>query len=264
MGIETMKTVILCGGKGTRIRDVTNEIPKPLLPIGGRPILWHIMKTYAHHGFADFVLCLGYRGWQVKEFFLNYEAMTTDLTITLGRPSTVEYLDQHPEQGWRVTLAETGLESQTGDRVRLARKYLEEQPFLFTYGDGVADVNLTELVRFHRSHGKIGTMTGVRPPGRFGEIQADGDRVTSFAEKPQAAGGLINGGFCVFEPEIFDYIPERLGIALEIEPLQRLAAEGELQVYRHDGFWQPMDTLREHDLLNNLWQQGAAPWRVWS
>jgi glucose-1-phosphate cytidylyltransferase len=259
-----MKTLILCGGKGTRIRDVSDEVPKPMLPIGGKPILWHIMKTYAHHGFSDFVLCLGYRGWQIKEYFLNYEAMTSDLAITLGRPSTVEYLDEPPEQGWRVTLAETGLESQTGDRVRLARKHLGESTFLFTYGDGVADVDVGELVRFHRSHGKIGTMTGVRPPGRFGEIEADGERVKRFAEKPQAAGGLINGGYCVFEPAIFDYIPERLGIALEIEPLQRLADDGELRVFRHEGFWQPMDTLREHDILNRLWREGKAPWKVWS
>jgi glucose-1-phosphate cytidylyltransferase len=258
-----MKTVILCGGKGTRIRDVTNEVPKPMLPIGGRPILWHIMKIYAHHGFSDFVLCLGYQGWKIKEFFLHYEAMTADLTVRLGRPSSVDYLDGHPEQGWQVTLAETGLDSQTGYRVLQARKYLGDGPFMFTYGDGVADVDIQALLRFPRSHGRIGTMTGVRPPGRFGEIQADGDRVRSFAEKPQAAGGLINGGFCVFEQGLFDYLPDSPGVALELEPLRRLAADGQLMVYRHEGFWQPMDTLREYDLLNNLWNEGTAPWKVW-
>ncbi len=258
-----MKTVILCGGKGTRIRDVTNDTPKPMLPIGGKPILWHIMKIYAHYGFKDFVLCLGYKGWLIKEFFLNYEAMTTDITIGLGRPSSVEYLNGHPEEGWRVTLAETGLDSMTGYRVLQARKYLANEPFMFTYGDGVADIDINALLRFHKSHGKIGTMTGVRPPGRFGEIDAQGDRVQSFAEKPQASGGLINGGFCIFESAFFDYIPDRSDTPLEHKPLRRLAADGQLMVYQHQGFWQPMDTLREYDLLNNLWQDGQAPWKVW-
>jgi glucose-1-phosphate cytidylyltransferase len=259
-----MKTVIVCGGKGTRIRDVSAELPKPMLEIGNRPVLWHIMKTYAHYGFEDFVLCLGFKGWLIKEFFLNYQAMTSDLTIQLGRVQDVELHDRHPEANWRIILAETGLESMTGYRVRQVSKYLEEQPFMFTYGDGVADIDIAELIKFHQNHGKLATMTGVHPPSRFGEIQAKGDQVLTFAEKPQAREGLINGGFCVFEPGVLEYVPDDPTCVFEQAPLRRLAAAGELMVYRHEGFWQPMDTAREYELLNGLWNAGRAPWKRWS
>ncbi len=258
-----MKVMILCGGKGTRIRNVTDDVPKPMVPIGNRPILWHIMKTFAHHGHTDFLLCLGYKSWVIKEFFLHYEAMKTDLTITLGRPSDVEILSPMDEEGWSITLAETGLESMTGYRVLQGKKYVEDSPFFFTYGDGVSDVDISALLAFHRSHGKIGTMTGVRPPSRFGEIERDGQRVSSFAEKPQAAGGRINGGFCIFEPGIFDFIDDDPNVVFEQEPLRKLAAAGELMVFEHDGYWQPMDTMREFLLLNDLWKSGQAPWKVW-
>lgn len=256
-----MKTVILCGGKGTRIRD-TSEIPKPLMPIGGRPILWHIMKTYAYWGFDDFVLCLGYKGWAIKEFFLNYRAMTTDLTINT-RSSDMEY-HTPPEDDWRVTLAETGLESMTGYRLLKAMRYVGTETFMFTYGDGVSDIDLRALLGYHRSHGRIGTMTGVRPGSRFGEIQADGNQVTSFAEKPQASAGLINGGFCVFEPEFFKYIDDDPSVVLEQEPLRRLTKDRQLMVFEHSGYWQPMDTYREYELLNRLWNTGTAPWKRWA
>ncbi|MFH1130707.1 MAG: glucose-1-phosphate cytidylyltransferase [Pseudomonadota bacterium] len=258
-----MKTVILCGGKGSRIRDIANEVPKPMLNIGERPILWHIMKIFSHYRNIDFLLCLGFKGWVIKEFFLNYKAMTSDLTIELGKSPSPKYHDEHPEGDWKISLVETGLETQTGHRLFQAKKYLGNESFLFTYGDGVANIDIDALVRFHRSHGKIGTMTGVRPPSRFGEIQLDGNKAVAFAEKPQTSSGLINGGFCLFEPEIFDYIPDDPSSVFEQTPLQRLAADGQLMVYQHNGFWQPMDTPREYELLNRLWNQGKAPWKVW-
>ncbi len=258
-----MDVVILCGGKGTRIRDVTENIPKPMIPIGGRPILWHIMKHYAHHGFTSFVLCLGYKGWAIKEFFLQYEAMLSDIVVTLGRPSTVKLLNPMDEEGWTITMAETGAESMTGYRILQTRKYIGDQRFFLTYGDGVSNVDINELLRFHESHGKIGTMTGVRPPSRFGEIENSGGLVRSFAEKPQSIGGLINGGFCVFEPGLFDYIDDDPSIVFEHSPLRRLVADRQLMVHEHDGYWQPMDTVREYDILNKLWERGQAPWKVW-
>jgi len=263
-----VKTLILCGGQGTRLREETEVRPKPMVEIGGRPILWHILKLYAHHGLTEFVLALGYKGHVIKDYFLNYESRTTDLTVTLGRRAAVEYHDSHPEEGWRVTLAETGGEALTGARVRRAARYAGGEAFCLTYGDGVGDVDLTAVLRFHRAHGRLATITGVRPPGRFGEMRLEGDRVAAFAEKPQVSEGYINGGFMVFEPEAVErYLGDPADaddLVLEREPLQRLAADGQLAVWRHDGFWQCMDTYREWKLLDDLCRSGRAPWMVWS
>jgi len=260
-----MKAVILCGGQGTRIRDANELLPKPMLPIGGKPIVWHIMKMYAHHGVREFVLCLGYRGWALKEFFLNYRAMTSDLSVTLGRNGSVEVLGQHDQEDWKVILAETGDETMTGGRVAAVRRYLEgDEPFLLTYGDGVSNVDIGATVRVHQQHGKVVTVTAVRPPGRFGEMVIDGGRVTEFNEKPQATEGFINGGFFVLDGRrCWDYLGTDPLTILEREPLRALARAGELVAYPHTGFWQPMDTLREYLLLNELWATGKAPWKTW-
>ena len=259
-----MKVVILCGGRGSRIRDASELLPKPMLPIGGKPILWHIMKLYAYHGFDQFVLCLGYRGWLIKEFFLNYSAMTNDVVVQLGRKRAVSIAGEN-EEAWNVTLAETGETADTGGRVIAVRKYLENDDlFLLTYGDGVADVDLRELVAFHRSHGKVATVTAVRPPGRFGELGIAGDVVNEFNEKPQASGGFINGGFFVCDARrVWNYLDGGPSTVLEQDPMRRMAADGQLVAYRHGGFWQPMDTLREYTMLNEMWDSGRAPWKVW-
>lgn len=258
-----MKAVILCGGQGTRIRDVAEDLPKPMIRIGDRPIVWHIMQTYAASGIADFVLCLGYKGWALKEYFLNLRAQVSDLTICPGAPGGIDYGAAHfPEADWRIHLAETGLAAQTGARLwRVRDRLAGEALFCLTYGDGVADLNIAKVIEFHRSHGKIATVTGVRPPGRFGVMTLDGSRVTSFSEKPQVGEGLINGGYFVFSPKVFDYLDDREDLILEHQPLQRLASDGELMLYEHTGFWQPMDTYREWKLLNELWDGGNAPWR---
>jgi glucose-1-phosphate cytidylyltransferase len=258
-----MKAVILCGGQGTRIRDVADDIPKPMIRIGERPILWHIMRTYAASGVADFVLCLGYKGWAIKEYFLNLRAQVADLTIHPGRPGAVEFADaDFPEADWRIHCAETGLAAQTGARLwRVRDRLAGEELFCLTYGDGVADLDVAKVVEFHRSHGKIATVTGVRPPGRFGVMTLDGSRVASFSEKPQAGEGLINGGYFVFSPRVFDYLDDDPGLILEQQPLQRLATDGELMLYEHHGFWQPMDTYREWKLLGDMWDTGKAPWQ---
>lgn len=260
-----MKAVILCGGQGTRIRDANELLPKPLLPIGGKPIVWHIMKGYAARGVESFVLCLGYKGWLVKEFFLNYRAMTADLTVDLGRGSAVEIHGENGVEGWRVTLAETGDSTQTGGRIAAIRRYVQgDELFSVTYGDGVSDVDIGALVGFHRRHGRIATVTAVRPPGRFGEMRIAGGAVREFNEKPQATEGFINGGFFVFDAKrVWDYIPADPKLVLEREPLRRLAADGELMAYPHTGFWQPMDTVRDYALLNDAWSSGHAPWKVW-
>jgi glucose-1-phosphate cytidylyltransferase len=261
-----MKTVILCGGQGTRIRDVTEAAPKPMVPIGPYPILWHIMKLYAHYGRCEFVLCLGYKGYVIKDFFLNYCARVNDLTVDLSQPGSVEYHNRHDEEGWKVTLVDTGERTMTGARVRRVAPYLDGEEFMLTYGDGVADVDLDALLTFHRAHGRVATVTGVRPPGRFGELEVgDGGRVTAFAEKPQASGGLINGGFMVLGRSFIErYLAsDDPGLTLEREPLMRCAHDGELMVYAHEGYWQPMDTARDHALLNALWEGGQSPWKVW-
>jgi glucose-1-phosphate cytidylyltransferase len=258
-----MKVVILCGGQGTRLREETEFRPKPLVEIGGRPILWHIMKLYAHHGFRDFVLCLGYRGSMIKEYFLNYEAMSNDFTICLGQKSHLHFNGMHKEQDFRVTLADTGQNTMTGGRIKRIEKYVDGGTFVVTYGDGLADVNLAELVSFHRSHGRIATVTTVRPQSRFGILETTSDgKVLEFKEKPQVSG-WASAGFMVFERRLFDYI-EADDCILEREPLERLAAEGELMAYRHDGFFFAMDTYREYLYLNDLWQSSEAPWKVWA
>ncbi|MFH1529316.1 MAG: glucose-1-phosphate cytidylyltransferase [Pseudomonadota bacterium] len=255
-----MKVVLLCGGKGTRIRDVSAEIPKPMIPIGGVPIVRHIMDRYAMHGMKEFVLCLGYKGWKIKEYFLNIRAEVSDLRIDLSSLGGVEVLDRWEPLDWSVILAETGLEAMTGARVSRVRKYLGESTFMLTYGDGLGNVDVGALLEFHRSHGHLATITSVRPPARFGELLTEGDRVTSFQEKPQTAAGVINGGFFVLEPGVFDYLSDDDSCIFERDPLQRLAADGELYCYQHDGFWMPMDTHREYTLLNQLWAKGEAPW----
>jgi glucose-1-phosphate cytidylyltransferase len=262
MGI---KAVILCGGQGTRIREASEAMPKPMLPIGGKPIVWHIMKMYAAHGITEFVLCLGYKGWVIKEFFLNYRAMTSDVAVTLGQNHAVEILGGGREEEWKITLAETGEDTMTGGRVAAVRRYVEgDEPFCLTYGDGVSDVDITKLLAFHREHGKACTVTAVRPPGRFGEMPRAGDAVSEFNEKPQATGGFINGGFFVCDGRrIWDVLPQDKKLVLEQEPMRRLAERQELIAFRHTGFWQPMDTLREFTLLNDLWSSGRAPWKTW-
>lgn len=258
-----MKVIILCGGLGTRLREETEFRPKPLVEVGGRPILWHIMKLYSYYGFRDFVLCLGYRGNMIKEYFLNYEAMTNDFTICLGRKSRIIYNDQHTEQDFHVTLAETGAETMTGGRLKRAARYLEaDDCFMLTYGDGLADVNIAELLEFHRSHGKAATVTTFRPASRFGILNIDPrQQVSSFAEKPKS-DAWASAGFFVFDRKILDYI-DGDDCILEREPLERLAREGELMAYSHEGFFYAMDTFREYQILNDLWKSGEAPWKVW-
>jgi glucose-1-phosphate cytidylyltransferase len=259
------KAVILCGGQGTRIREASELLPKPMLPIGGKPIVWHIMKGFAASGINEFVLCLGYKGWVIKEFFLNYRSMLADFTVTLGREDSLAFHTTVDKEDWTVTLAETGETTATGGRVAAIRRYVEgDDLFLLTYGDGVADVDLSGLINFHLKHGRTATVTAVRPPGRFGEMRIADESVTEFNEKPQATEGFINGGFLVCDARrIWKYLDEGPGTVLELEPMRRLAADGELKAFRHTGYWQPMDTLREYNLLNELWQSGKAPWRVW-
>lgn len=262
-----MKVFILCGGQGTRLREHTEVRPKPMVEIGGRPIVWHIMKTYSHHGFDDFVLCLGYKATVIKEYFLNYQAMTSDFTVSLGRRNGLELhaAETTPTEHWRVTLADTGEETMTGGRIARAAKYLDSDDlFLVTYGDGVADVDLGELIAFHQSHGGLATLTGVRPPSRFGELQTDGTAVTAFSEKPVSGQGLINGGYFCFHRDFLRYLSQDAGCVLEREPLEACAADGQLHVYDHKGFWQCMDTFRDWQLLETRWRENRAEWKVWS
>ncbi|MDR0729838.1 MAG: glucose-1-phosphate cytidylyltransferase [Prevotellaceae bacterium] len=260
-----MKTVILCGGYGTRIRDVAENIPKPMSPVGGYPILWHIMKYYAVFGYTEFVLCLGYKSEAIKDFFFNYETHASDFTLKLGVKNSLVRHNSHSEEGWTITMAETGLNAMTGARVKRIEKYIgDDDCFMLTYGDGVGDVDIARLVEFHRSHGKIATLTGVYPPGRFGElVTTDAREVIGFNEKPQVSGGRINGGFFVFDRAFFSYLNDDENLVLEQEPIQHLVADGQLMVFEHDGFWQPMDTSREYNLLNQLYATKQAPWVKW-
>lgn len=260
-----VKVVLLCGGYGTRIRDVADDIPKAMIPIGGYPILWHIMKSYAHWGYKEFVLCLGYKGQVIKDFFLTYEAHTRDFTIKLGSSREVIYHSNHDESEWKVTLADTGLSAMTGARIQSVQKYVAgEKNFMLSYGDGVSNVNMDSLMKFHQSHGKILTITGVRPPGRFGELASDPTGlVTEFNEKPQASGGRISGGFFVCRQELFDYLDVRDNLVLEMEPMKKLQGDKQMMVYEHNGFWQPMDTFRDYTYLNSLCNKNEAPWIKW-
>lgn len=261
-----MRAAILCGGKGTRLREVSETLPKPMVAVGGRPIIWHIMKIYASHGISDFVLLLGYKGEMIRDYFLNYASRAADMTVDLSRTGEGR-LTFHKEctEDWKVTLVDTGLNAMTGARLRRARHHLDKNDmFLATYGDGVGNVNIAGLIDYHRSHGKTATLSGVLPPGRFGELQQDEDTVLAFNEKPQVSGGRINGGFFAFNQSFLDdYLDDREDLILENEPMKALAHDRELRVFAHDGFWMPMDTPREHSLLNNLWDSGEAPWRLW-
>ncbi|MGH7724072.1 MAG: glucose-1-phosphate cytidylyltransferase [Candidatus Eiseniibacteriota bacterium] len=255
-----MKTVILAGGLGTRLAEETSLRPKPMVEIGGMPILWHIMKIYAHHGFDEFLVALGYRGDIIKQYFLHFYERTNDLTVDLGRGDTKVHSGRGPS--WRVHLVDTGADTMTGGRIKRLSSWIGKETFMATYGDGLGDVPIRDLLAFHKSHGKAATVTGVHPPTRFGLLGLTGQQVTHFEEKPAGAEGWVNGGFFVFESKVFDYI-EGDGEALERAPLERLSRDGELMAYTHRGFWQPMDTLRDKQELEALWASGRAPWKVW-
>lgn len=270
------KIVILCGGMGARLREETEYRPKPLVEIGGKPMLWHIMKIYSYYGFKDFVLCLGYKGKMIKDYFLNYEIMNSDFTLKLESKG-IEFHNSYKEKDWIVTFAETGKNAMTGARIKKIEKYINSELFMLTYGDGVADINIQELLKFHKSHGKIGTVTGVSPSSRFGELIVAEDQVKKFSEKPQVKEGFINGGFFVFDKRIFNYLEDNDDCIFEKKPLEDLASDGELMIYKHKGFWQCMDTYRDLQLLNNLWlgqevekelhfneiKNVKPPWKIW-
>lgn len=255
-----MKAVILAGGLGTRISEETSLRPKPMVEIGGRPVLWHILKSYSHYGINDFIVCLGYKGYVVKEYFANYFLHSSDVTFDISR-NEMQVHHQHAEP-WRVTLVDTGELTQTGGRLKRVAEFLDNDTFCFTYGDGVSDIDIGAELAFHREHGSLATVCAVQPPGRFGSLDIDGNRISSFTEKPQGDGSWINGGFFVLEPGALDYIGGD-DTVWEREPLEALARDGQLSAYTHDGFWQPMDTLRDKIKLEELWQSGGAPWKRW-
>lgn len=256
-----MKAVILAGGFGTRISEESHLRPKPMIEIGGKPIIWHIMKIYAAHGINEFIICLGYKGYQIKEYFANYFLHMSDVTFDMAE-NRMEIHRQQAER-WRVTLLDTGENTQTGGRLKRIRHHLSDhEPFCFTYGDGLADIDITAAINFHRQHGRLATVTAVQPPGRYGGLLLNGSEVRSFLEKPPGDGAWINGGFFVLQPDVIDHIAGD-ETAWEEAPLANLAQSGELQAFTHRGFWQPMDTLRERKLLEELWQSGNAPWKIW-
>lgn len=257
-----MKTIILCGGRGTRLQQETEYRPKPLVDVGGRPILWHIMKLYAHYGFQDFILCLGYRGEMIKEYFLNYKAMSGDFTISLGKEDRISY-HGHERQDFSVTLADTGAESMTGARIKRVEQYVDSDTFMVTYGDGIADLDIGKLVEFHKTHGKLATVTAIRPISQFGVLESGSDgTVAEFAEKPKASN-WASSGFFVFNRRVFDYLRVEPDCVLEREPLEQLAHDRQLMAFHHDGFFFSMDTYRDYLHLNSLWKSGKAPWVVW-
>ncbi|MFN3786820.1 glucose-1-phosphate cytidylyltransferase [Sulfurihydrogenibium azorense] len=255
-----MKVVILAGGFGTRLSEETDIKPKPMVEIGGKPILWHIMKIYSSYGFNDFIICLGYKGYIIKEFFANYFLHTSDVTIDL-KDNKIEVHSVKAEP-WKVTLVDTGLNTMTGGRIKRIKPFVENQTFMLTYGDGVGNIDIKKLLEFHKSHGKYATLTAVQPSGRFGALHLEGDKVKEFEEKPKGDGAWVNGGFFVLEPQIFDYI-EGDETIWEKEPLENLAKDGQLMAYKHTGFWKPMDTLRDKRELELLWQSGNPPWKIW-
>ncbi len=257
-----MKVVIFCGGLGTRLREETEFRPKPMVPVGDRPILWHIMKIYAHYGHKDFVLCLGYKGEIIKEYFRNYHWNTSDVTLRLGAKPQIKYHNQHDEEDWSVTLVDTGQATMTGGRLKRALKFIEDDTFLLTYGDGVTNSNINDSITFHRAQKRIVTITAVQPSGRFGDIDIKNSKVVAFREKPERETGFINGGFFVMDKRIDSYLKDDTTV-LEQEPLNRLAAGGQIAAFQHSGFWQCMDTYREQQLLTNMWSSGRAPWKVW-
>jgi glucose-1-phosphate cytidylyltransferase len=261
--VESIKVVILCGGAGTRLREETEFRPKPMVNIGSRPILWHIMKYYSQFGCNDFVLALGYKGEMIKNYFCHYELMNNDVTIELGQPENMCIHHSHDEAGWKITLADTGERSLKGSRLKKVEKYILGDIFMMSYGDGIADVDINALLAFHKAHGKIVTVTGINPAARFGELRITGDCVVSFAEKPQKGESLVNGGFFVFNRAIFDYLTIDDSCDLEIGPLEQIAKDGQMMVYKHQGFWTCMDTFRDMEYLNRLWNNGKAKWKIW-
>ena len=257
-----MKVLLLAGGFGTRLSEETDVKPKPMLDIGGKPILWHIMKTYSHYGFNDFVILLGYKGYYIKEYFANYFLHQSDVTIDISDGSME--IHNNSSEPWKVTLLDTGLDSMTGGRIKRAQDFVGEEPFMLTYGDGVADINIAKLVKFHQSHGKAITMTSAQPDGRFGALDIDEhNKVREFTEKPKGDGNWINAGYFVCEPKVFDYITEGDGSIFEQLPLQNLAKDGEIFTFQHNGFWKPMDSLKDKNDLNELWDLKKSPWKVW-
>ncbi|MDR2463809.1 MAG: glucose-1-phosphate cytidylyltransferase [Verrucomicrobiales bacterium] len=260
-----MKVVILCGGKGTRLREETEYRPKPMVPIGGCPILWHIMKIYAHYGHKEFILCLGYKGAMIKEFFRNYMWNTSDTTLMLGSRPAVRFHDLHDELDWQVTLAETGEESMTAFRVKQIQRHIPAgEPFLLTYGDGLAAIDINASISAHHAAGKVCTISAVHPAGRFGIISVSEDgNIHQFNEKPQFEDAYVNGGYMVCDHRLFDYLPDDPAVMLERQPMDRLVRDGQLNAYKHEGFWQPMDTYQEMQYLNQLWAGHKAPWKVW-
>jgi glucose-1-phosphate cytidylyltransferase len=261
-GLQDLPVVILCGGQGTRLREETEYRPKPMVEIGGHPILWHIMKIYGAHAVRRFVLCLGYKGWEIKQFFLRHNEMNGDFTLSTNDSQATEFHNGPNQEDWAVTLAETGSETATGARLRKVRSYIDTQTFFLTYGDAVGDVDIPALLAFHRAHGGIGTVTGVRPTSRYGELVVDGTFVREFHEKEPRPKTLVSGGFFVFEREFFDYLDDRDDLWLELDPLQSLAHEGQLHTYVHEGEWQSMDTYRDFLQLNRIWDE-TAPWKIW-
>jgi len=260
-----MKAVILCGGQGTRIRDVSEVLPKPMLPIGGKPILWHIMSIYAYHGVKEFVLCLGYKGWLIKEFFLNYLAKTSDLSLTLDKTDSITYHNADRVKDWKVTLVDTGELAQTGARVWRIREHLKDcKLFSLTYGDGVGDIDIKGLIKAHQRSGLLATVTGVRPSGRFGEIETEGNVVSQFNEKPNVSSGIINGGYMIFDRQAIDkYFTAGDGLILETDVLPKMAQDKQLGIYDHKGAWHCIDTVRELNLLNSMWADNKAKWKIW-
>ncbi len=258
-----MKTVILAGGYGTRIRDVTHDLPKPMIPVGNYPIIWHIMKQYAHYGMKEFVLCLGYKSEVIKDYFLNYQKRHDDFTFDLRTESIQNHTNRLVDD-WKITFAETGLNSLTGARVFRVKEYIEKDAyFMLTYGDGVSNVDIKKLIEFHKSHGKLMTVTGAHPPGRFGELDLAENQVIGFNEKPQATEGWISSGFFVCSRKVLDYLTPNEDLIFEKEPIENIVRDGQMMAYKHHGFWHPMDTSRDYQLLNQLWENKNAPWKIW-
>lgn len=257
------KVVILAGGIGMRLREETEYKPKPMVSIGPHPILWHIMKTYMHHGFNDFVICLGYKGEMIKEYFLNFENFSNDFTLEYNDRTSITTHKPASSDKFNVTLADTGTNTMTGGRIKLIERYIDSDDFLLTYGDGVGNINVAELYKFHKDRGAIATVTGVHPESRFGELIVNKDKVTAFSEKPQVKEGFINGGFFVFDKKFFKYLSAQDDCFFEQEPMRKLVKEEQLNVYKHEGFWACMDTFKDVKFLNDLWEQGKAPWKVW-
>lgn len=256
-----MKAVILAGGFGTRISEESDLRPKPMIEIGGRPIIWHIMKTYSHYGINDFIICLGYKGYMIKEYFINYHSRMSDLTVDLQDSSIKTY--NNTSEPWKVTLVNTGDDVMTGSRIKKIKDYLDDEDFCLTYGDGLSDINISDLIKFHKKQGKLATLTSIQPPGRFGALKLEENNVLEFCEKPSGEGSYVNGGFFVLSPKVLDYISQGDDISWEVGPLNKLADEGQLSSYKHDGFWYAMDTLRDKMHLEKLWSSSNVPWKIW-